>query len=404
MSKLKQCLGSNHQLVISAMLFVAALGCAGDTVELESVSVHDSTGITIVENASPVWAEDERWRLSDEPVLTIGVLEGPEEYTLFRAHTALRLDNGEIVVTNGGTHQLRFYDSTGAFVRAVGREGEGPGEFKLLGRMWRLGSDSLIVLDARLMRMTVLGTQGEFGRTFKLHQAPGISWSSPRGPLADRSLLAVAGVTGPGEPKKGLSRGAALYCRYDLDGVFIDTLVSRPGYESYIAAVAGHPASFGPPWPRSPAFAVSGDDWYYGSSDTWEIEVYSATGVLKRLIRLAMPNYPVTAENIEAYRRSSLESDSREPEAMRRILADIPFPETFPAYRSFLVDDERNLWVAEYRRWPRWAVFDPEGRFLGNVPTPRNGRVTHIGSDFVLGVWRDEMDVEQLRVYRLIKP
>jgi hypothetical protein len=65
MSKLKQCLGANHQLVISAMLFVAALGCAGDTVELESVSVHDSAGITIVENASPVWAEDERWRLSD---------------------------------------------------------------------------------------------------------------------------------------------------------------------------------------------------------------------------------------------------------------------------------------------------------------------------------------------------
>ena len=89
---------------------------------------------------------------------------------------------------------------------------------------------------------------------------------------------------------------------------------------------------------------------------------------------------------------------------MRRIRADIPFPETFPAYRSFLVDDERNLWVAEYRRWPRWAVFDPEGRFLGNVPTPRNGQVTHIGSDFVLGVWRDEMDVEQVRVYRLIKP
>jgi len=403
MSKLKQCLGSNHQLVISAMPFVAALGCAGDTVKFESVSVRDSAGIVIVENASPVWAEDERWRLSDEPLLSIGVLEGPEEYTLYNVNTALRLDNGVIVVGNGGTHQLRFYDSTGAFVRAVGRKGEGPGEFNFIGPMWRLGSDSLIVVDGGRMRLAVFSTQGEFGRTFQLHQVPGISMSFPQGPLADRSLLAVGSVIGPGEPKEGLSREAVLYCRYDLDGVFIDTLVSRPGYETYIATVAGRTAWLSPPYPRSPASAVSGGDWYYGSSDTWEIEVYSATGVLKRLIRLATPNYPVTAESIENYRRSSRESDSRVPEAMRRVRADIPFPETFPAYRRFLVDDERNLWVAEYRRSPRWAVFDPEGRLVGNVGTPQNGYVTHIGSDFVLGVWRDEMDVEQVRVYRLIK-
>lgn len=29
---------------------------------------------------------------------------------------------------------------------------------------------------------------------------------------------------------------------------------------------------------------------------------------------------------------------------------------------------------------------------------------THIGSDFVLGVWRDEDGVQQIRMYRLVKP
>ena len=48
-------------------------------------------------------------------------------------------------------------------------------------------------------------------------------------------------------------------------------------------------------------------------------------------------------------------------------------------------------------------MFDGTGRFLGTVDTPANGFVTHIGADFVLGVWLDELDVEQVRMYRLIK-
>jgi hypothetical protein len=28
----------------------------------------------------------------------------------------------------------------------------------------------------------------------------------------------------------------------------------------------------------------------------------------------------------------------------------------------------------------------------------------HIGPDFVLGVWRDDLDVEHARLYELIKP
>ncbi len=40
-------------------------------------------------------------------------------------------------------------------------------------------------------------------------------------------------------------------------------------------------------------------------------------------------------------------------------------------------------------------------RHGGNVDTPAQGRVTHVGSDFVLGIGEDE--VEQVRMYRLVK-
>ena len=52
---------------------------------------------------------------------------------------------------------------------------------------------------------------------------------------------------------------------------------------------------------------------------------------------------------------------------------------------------------------PSWSVFDPEGRLLGTVVTPEDFAPKHIGDDFVLGVWKDEVDVERVRLYPLEK-
>jgi hypothetical protein len=86
----------------------------------------------------------------------------------------------------------------------------------------------------------------------------------------------------------------------------------------------------------------------------------------------------------------------------------IPLPEVLPFYERFRVDDDGNLWVLDYRLERDdpyvWSVFDPDGRWLGEVETPPGGRVTHVGSDFVLGVWTDELDVQQVRLYDLEKP
>jgi hypothetical protein len=77
------------------------------------------------------------------------------------------------------------------------------------------------------------------------------------------------------------------------------------------------------------------------------------------------------------------------------------------AYGRLLVDSEGNLWVADYSEERddegTWSVFDPEGRFLGTVETPTGGRVHQIGDDFVLGIWRDELNVEYVRLYELMK-
>ena len=93
--------------------------------------------------------------------------------------------------------------------------------------------------------------------------------------------------------------------------------------------------------------------------------------------------------------------------AVSRVRASMPIPETMPAYRSFIVSDDASLWVEHYtlpEEQPIWAVFRDEGRYLGDVQTPIGARVTHIGDDFVLVVWEDELGLEQVQMYELIKP
>ena len=389
---------------ISIALAVASLvlpvACGFDDRAGSQVVVRDSAGIEIVENISPTWAEGEGWRLSNEPVLTIGVVEGPEEYQLFEVHTALRLRSGEIVVAMFQTNELRFYDSTGTFLRSVGREGGGPGEFSGMLGMWYISPDSLAVFDWGNARVTVLSASGEFGRTY----FPPVA--RPKGPFADGSFLGWSHAWRTEVRGEGIHRGTAIFVHWTRDGELIDTLARRPGNVRNHATVAGRDIMASPPFARNFTAAVSADGWFYGARDEFEIEQYSPDGRLRRLIRRAVANRPVTAELAEEWRQWALEHYSPWPPVFRDWQANQPVPETMPAHDAILSDDEGNLWVAEYRlpaEQPSWAVFDVGGRFLGNVDTPAGGEVTHIGSDFVLGVWEGEMDVQQVRMYRLIK-
>jgi hypothetical protein len=93
--------------------------------------------------------------------------------------------------------------------------------------------------------------------------------------------------------------------------------------------------------------------------------------------------------------------------AAARSLDGVQIPEHLPVFERLLVDDESNLWV-QHTAWPgyvqpEWDVFDGEGRTLGTVRMPSGFRATHVGADFVLGVWKDEDDVEYVRMYGLEK-
>ena len=72
------------------------------------------------------------------------------------------------------------------------------------------------------------------------------------------------------------------------------------------------------------------------------------------------------------------------------------------------MDASGSLWVARYApdetQQHLWDVFDAVGRWLGEVETPIGGRIWEIGENYLLGTWRDELDVEEVRLYGILKP
>ncbi len=66
---------------------------------------------------------------------------------------------------------------------------------------------------------------------------------------------------------------------------------------------------------------------------------------------------------------------------------------------------EGNVWAQIYSpdffASGTWDVYGAGREWLGQVQTPAGFTVTNITSDQLVGVWRDDLGVEHVRVYRI---
>lgn len=396
--------------LLPAILLLAACG-AGERAATD-IAVRDSAGIAIVENTAAVWPEGGGWHLSPEPLVEIGALDGAPEDQLFRVVGARRLGDGRIVVANSGTHELRFYDAQGRHLRSVGREGEGPGEFRGLGAIHRYTADSIVAYDFRLRRLSIFDADGGFGRSMALPVIGERTTPQFVGAFDDGTILLRTGriFSTRDELRTGVSRDSSVFYRVAADGAVLDTIGVFPGSEAFVYTIENGLTVMGLAFGRNAVADVQGLHFYFGAGETYEVAIHAADGALQRLVRRRFDNLAVTPQDIERYKQRQLEAttDDNWRRMQERIFAEMPFPATMPAYSRVLADAAGNLWVAEYRRpgddQPRWTVFDLDGRMLGTVDMPQGFSPTEIGSDYVLGTIRDELDVERVRLYELVRP
>jgi hypothetical protein len=412
---------SKRPLLLFLTSFSFLPACGDEARRTSGPVVRDSAGIRIVENHEPTWTEGQAWRLSEEPVSDIGGLEGDPNYELFRVWSAVRLQNGRIVIANSGTTELRFFDANGAYLAASGGEGGGPGEFGSLSWVQAFGTDSLVAYDVMRGRLLIHDSDGRFVRTITTEPLQGGWFARVQGAFADGTWLARRdGDFGPDTPK-GIIRPEVELFRYSANGQTAESVGTFLGTELYIQPLpSGGITMLTPLFGRSSEFAVYGHRFYVAVNDTYEIKIYETDGKLETIIRRDAPPLEVTSEDAELFDRHRDRIDRiRSPDLrrlIRRAYEEMAVPATMPAFGSatraripwLRIDNLNHLWLPEYNRpgetVPQWTVFDPAGVLLGTLRFPERFEPLQIGDDFVLGKWQDELDVEHVQLYELVKP
>ncbi len=379
--------------------------------------VRDSAGITVVENVEPQWAPGSEWTLG-QLVTSIGKARGDPAHELYRVSDATRQSDGTVAVGNSSTGEIRLFDQDGAFSRKAGSVGGGPGEFQANGlrTVRHLAGDTLFTWDLLGRRASVFAPDGEFVRSFNLDGPTQQHFFG--GVFADGSLLMYVFEYGENPTAENLQEGVVrtpmTLRRYGVDHRLASSIPDVRGSERFQARWGPYGMiSTEAPFGRVTSISVGGTRTYVSTGDSDEISVFDKTGGLEMLIRRRLDPTPVTpaiADRDKQRRideeRGQMEEVNVEPRVIRMI-EELPYPDFLPAYRSTVLDSEMNLWAEEFPivadQPAVWSVFDPDGVWLGRVTLPGGLEIYEIGSDYVLGRVTDEMDVERVLVYELVK-
>lgn len=145
---------------VAIFICVAIVGAAAVTaaVEWRGQEITKNGVLTVVNPARPAQPHveivlEERWRIGGDT---------DDEDEFFGVLTHITADEaGNVYLLDAQLHQVNIYTRDGEFVRAIGREGEGPGEFRRPSGMLLVPGGSVGVIQAMPGKIILLTPEGE---------------------------------------------------------------------------------------------------------------------------------------------------------------------------------------------------------------------------------------------------
>lgn len=369
-------------------------------------TIEDSAGIAVVDVWEAISPGGDAWRLTPEPLITIGAVSGEAEYQFSEIAGALRLAPDTIVVLDWQSRDLRFFDGRGVHLFTAGGPGEGPGEVEWADELSRFSGGVQIRGKDKRVRFS---SSGDLISDDRFDWTPLQQYSCPQTFRGDDVFLCDFIPLG-GLPAEGVvQRPQYRLLRADWAGERFDTvgLFTGPG-NAYHQGPDGLYRHVFDPFERGDRFAVGGAPPVLASlrRDRYELTVMTTAGDTLRIVRRhGVGRAPVGEVLAELYRKTA-EMLGVGPEVVEEAF---PAPESIPGGRSLLVDQSGNTWVG---LWPSgdeepghdtYEVFLADGRLLGEVAVPAGLQLMDVGEDHVLGVRTDELGVPFIKLYGLLK-
>ena len=395
-------------LVRRLALVLLLAGCGGTDAAIRWAGTIDTLPNGAVRVANPaqgIWNDESAWRLA--PELVIGEMEGPDA-TLFAAITGLQVDDvGRIYVLDRQANELRVFAPNGSHLQTVGRSGRGPGEYTNANGLLWLSGDTLVVVDQRGGRYTLLTRDGQYARS-EPRRLGFYGWVFFGGYHNGR-IYERASVGRPPNRQYALVGSPLAGADAVAPEAGIDTVLlpkpSAPLFESFSVRTSRGGMTMSIPFASVPAYHLdwAGNIWH-GHGSEFRVVRSSFAGDTLTVITVDAGATPVTTAELAEWEAGETVARFRD---MGGQLDMDRIPKMKPFFDGLYLGPDGYLWVSvpTAPMQVEFAVFDADGRYLGRLlaqglerntfvpPVVRNSRLYLVG--------RDELDVQRVYAFAI---
>jgi len=347
---------SNWVVIICLTLGFCLAACKG---KVQKAKVETVDGVAYVHNpATPlhptkavIFEEELIYKEKDEA----------GEIRLFKPGRFAVDAQGQIYIGDNSDMAIKVFDPQGKYLRAIGRKGEGPGEFTFIGDMVPLPDGRLLVTDFQARRTSFFDYEGQFLVSYpwkknflKVHLA------------TESSCTLEEGVYTEEVRERWIKK-------IDFAGEELMSFGKFSFPEIKMVQVGEGMISTSVPW--TPASVFAGDNsrqWlYHCPGDQYLIEVYDQEGKLFRKIDRPYEAVPVTDDDI-----NEIKSDfTKRPDSpAAKLYAQMEFPGVKPVSDRLIVDSDGNLWLRtsevkkdQGKEITAYDIINPDGFYEARV-------------------------------------
>ncbi|MCK4646575.1 MAG: hypothetical protein KAU46_10000 [Candidatus Aminicenantes bacterium] len=303
------------------------------------------------------------------PILTIDDNSMPDDVFFESPYTITSDNEGNVYICDYRANNIKKFSASGKFVKIIGREGQGPGEFSW-PFMATYAKDRLVVWDMRNMRICAVTPDGEHIKTEKISintGRPNKMRSLPNGDIVIEKEKIFRG-----EQNKPQECTIEIFSP-DLEHkkTIYSQEIWRNKYVRWEGGMRNVPQPFSclVHWDVTPGGKI-----VIGFSEKYEISIYdSDKGKLSTFSHSYDP-VKVTDEDKKALLGGMTFSSGgvvtrKIPDYVEK---NTKFPKFKPAFRNIMVDSEGNTLVFPYRKNRQltsrnFDAFNSEGNFIANV-------------------------------------
>ena len=331
-------------------------------------------GIAQAQQEAPVIENGARGSMRNGPSLVekaVVGLDGPEESLLFRPVNILFDAEGDIYVADSGQHAILIFSRDGKYKSRIGREGDGPGEFRMPVVSYFSWEGELVVEDPGNGRRSFFSMSGEFLRSESL--GPIFMGGSPIPTVAGEYVRPGQGAVimrmTMGDGSEDEPEEPGLIEVIDNEGNVKLKIGTRKEHEDRMIGIIVNRVSMDYSPPNHVVVCFQNAN---------EIHVYNkSTGALERIITRRLSFNP-KEPNMEMKTERTTDANGG-VSIMARLLPDVD-----PIADDMAVDLEGRIWVlthlmtseksgekeadGEFEGLMRLEVFSMEGELLSTIP------------------------------------